>query len=75
METFNASMMAINIDIEQICKKAEIFRCIIHRKQAILEIESDEIVIKACCEAFYDHIQYFIDRQFELALEQKGQRE
>ena len=67
--------MAVKIDLENIRKKAEIFRCIRHKKSAMLKIESEVIIITACCDKFHDHIQSFIERQIELATNQETQEQ
>ena len=58
--------MPDKINLENICKKAGIFRCISHKKHADLKIESGVIMITACCNKFHDHIESFIERQIEL---------
>lgn len=63
--------MPVKIDLESICRKAEIFRCIYHKKYPLLKIEADFVVISACCNRFHDHIESFIERQIELANNQE----
>lgn len=59
--------MTVKVDLENIIKKAAIFRCITHKKSAILKVESGVIIIQACCYNFHDHIESFVERQIELA--------
>ncbi|MCW3113154.1 MAG: hypothetical protein JWR18_1550 [Segetibacter sp.] len=65
--------MAAKIDLEHIRKKAEIFRCIHHKKHPLLKIESDVIIITTCCDKFHDHIQGFIERQIENASNEESE--
>jgi len=67
--------MAININLESICKKAEVFRCIRHKKAPLLKIESDVIIITTCCDNFQEHIENFVERQIELASNQESQKQ
>ena len=69
------AIMTIKVDLESIIKKAEIFKCIKHRKTAILKPESGVIIIQACCNNFHDHIECFIERQIELASNEQHQEE
>jgi hypothetical protein len=64
--------MAIKIDLEGIIKKAEIFKCITHKKPATLRLESEVIIIQACCDKFHDHLESFIERQIELAADKEN---
>jgi hypothetical protein len=67
--------MIVKVDLETIIKKAEIFKCIKHRKNAVLKSESGVIIIQACCNNFHDHIESFIERQIELATNEQNQEE
>jgi hypothetical protein len=67
--------MASKIDLENIIKKADIFRCIKHKKNPVLKIDSDFILIQACCDNFHDHIESFIERQIELATNEENQEQ
>ncbi len=67
--------MTIKIDLENIIKKAEIFKCIRHRKNALFKLESGVIIIQACCNNFQDHVECFIDRQIELSTNEQNQEQ
>ena len=67
--------MAVIVNLKIIRKKALVFKCIIHKKPAVLEIVAPVIIINACCQRFHDHIECFIERQIDFTGIQESQKD